>query len=181
LVDWLDAGPPPVFLGFGSMPILDPAPVLEMAIEAARRARVRVLIGAGWTEFAGAAGGLPEYVQITDAIDHDWLFPRCQAVVHHGGTGTTGAGLTAGRPTWIFSMFMDQPYWGSRVERLGVGGYDRFTRLSVRTLSTALEVLSREDVRRRADALGRRLRAEDGVANAVRAITGAAVTGIRTR
>jgi UDP:flavonoid glycosyltransferase YjiC (YdhE family) len=113
----LGSGDPPVFIGFGSMPILDPAPLVDAAIEAARLAGVRVLVGAGWTELAKADATLPEYVRLTGDIDHDWLFPRCRAVIHHGGTGTTGAGLTAGRPTWIYSLFFDQPFWGTRVPR----------------------------------------------------------------
>jgi sterol 3beta-glucosyltransferase len=171
LLDWLDAGPPPIFLGFGSMPILDPAPVLEMAVTAAQRAGVRILIGAGWTEMAEAAGGLPDYAHVVNAVDHDWLFPRCQAVVHHGGAGTTAAGLTAGRPTFIFSMFADQPFWGAQVTHLGVGGQRMFPELGLDTLTEALVLLGRDDVRANAAELGSRLRQEDGVATAIRTIT----------
>jgi len=171
LADWLGAGPAPVFLGFGSMPILDPAPVVDMAVAAARRAGVRVLIGAGWTEMADIARTLPDDVELVSDIDHDWLFPRCQGVVHHGGAGTTAAGLTAGRPTFVFSLFADQPYWGSRVVQLGAGGHRRFHELGLDTLTEALVLLGREDVRGNAAALGRRLRQEDGVANAVQIIT----------
>jgi sterol 3beta-glucosyltransferase len=171
LVNWLAAGPPPVFLGFGSMPILDPAPVIEMAVTAARRAGVRVLIGAGWTELEGVADGLPDDVEVVNEVDHDWLFPLCQAVVHHGGAGTTAAGLTAGRPTFIFSLFFDQAFWGAQVAKLNVGGHGRFFELDLDTLTEALVLLSRDDVRENAAEIGRRLRQEDGVANAIRTIT----------
>jgi sterol 3beta-glucosyltransferase len=171
LDDWLGAGEPPVFVGFGSMPILDPAPLIDAVTGAARRAKVRVLLGAGWTELAPAGVTLPEYVHAVGDVDHDWLFPRCQAVIHHGGTGTTGAGLTAGRPTWVYSLFFDQAFWGDRVRRLGVGGHARFRHLRADALAGVIHRLTRPDVRRRAGALGARLRREDGVATAVRTIT----------
>jgi sterol 3beta-glucosyltransferase len=88
-------------------------------------------------------------------------------VIHHGGAGTTAASLTAGRPTWVYSLFSDQPYWGSRVTRLGVGGCNRFIDLDVDNLTVALRHLRDDGVRTRAAALGDRLRREDGLANAV--------------
>ncbi len=173
LADWLADGPPPVYLGFGSMPILDPAPVLDMALTAAAKAGVRILIGAGWTRLSGLADALPPRAAMVDAVDHERLFPLCQAVVHHGGAGTTAAGLTAGRPTFVFSMFMDQPFWGARVERLRAGGRRAFRDLGTQSLTEALILLGRPDIRRRAAAVGRLLRAEDGVTTAVRAIEAA--------
>ncbi|HET8681218.1 MAG TPA: glycosyltransferase [Micromonosporaceae bacterium] len=169
LADWLDAGPQPFFLSFGSVAILDPAPVLDMAVEAARRASCRVLIGAGWTGLAGTTD-LPEQVRVVGAVDHGWLFPRCRGVIHHGGAGTTAAGLTAGRPTWVYSFYSDQPYWGTRVTRLGAGGHSRFVDLDADRLTESLRQLGRDDVRQRAAALGERLRREDGLARAVREI-----------
>jgi sterol 3beta-glucosyltransferase len=170
LADWLADGPPPVFLGFGSMPILDPEPVIEMALTAAAKADVRILIGAGWTQLSGIAAALPPRAALVDAVDHDWLFPRCQAVVHHGGAGTTAAGLIAGRPTFAFPMFMDQPFWGSRVARLGAGGWRPFRELDLAGLTEALTYLGRPEVRRRAAEVGSLLRREDGAAAAVSAI-----------
>jgi sterol 3beta-glucosyltransferase len=170
LTDWLGSGEQPVFIGFGSMPILDPAPLIEAATEAARLAGVRVLLGAGWTELAKAGVALPEYVRLTGGIDHDWLFPRCRAVIHHGGTGTTGAGLTAGRPTWIYSLFFDQPFWGTQVRRLGVGGHSRFRDMRAGPLAEVMRRLASDDIRQRASALGDKLRREDGVAAAMTAI-----------
>jgi sterol 3beta-glucosyltransferase len=178
LADWLDSGDLPVFLGFGSMPILDPAPVIEAAIEAARRARIRILIGAGWSELARAEGTLPEYVRTVGGVDHDWLFPRCRAVIHHGGSGTTSAGLTAGRPTWIYSLFYDQPFWGKQVSRLGVGGHGRFRQMRPGPLAAVVRRLAREDIRQRAGALGDQLSREDGVATAMSAITASVRPGL---
>jgi sterol 3beta-glucosyltransferase len=177
LTDWLSAGEPPVFIGFGSMPILDPAPLVEAATEAARLAGVRVLIGAGWTELANAGVALPDYVRLTGDVDHDWLFPQCRAVIHHGGTGTTGAGLIAGRPTWIYSLFFDQPFWGSQMKRLGVGGHSRFRHMRARPLAEVMRRLGGEEIGKRASALGDQLRREDGVTAAITAIT--RVTSLR--
>jgi sterol 3beta-glucosyltransferase len=171
LVDWLASGEPPFFLGFGSMPILDPAPVIETAIGAAKRAGVRILIGAGWTQLAQVENTLPEYARTVGNVDHDWLFPRCRAVIHHGGTGTTSAGLTAGCPTWIYSLFYDQPFWGQQISRLGVGGHSRFNDMRPGPLAAAVRQLAREDIRHRASALGDQLRREDGVAMAINAVT----------
>jgi sterol 3beta-glucosyltransferase len=152
------------------MPVLEPAKVVGMVARAAELADVRILIGAGWSELPVMAASLPDSVRLIGAIDHDWLFPQCRAVIHHGGVGTTAAGLTAGCPTWIFSVFGEQPFWGHRVAQLGVGGYRRFVDFDLDHLTGALRELAREDVQKRAAALGDRLRTEDGVTEAVRAI-----------
>jgi sterol 3beta-glucosyltransferase len=170
LLGWLAAGPPPVFIGFGSVPMVDPEKFVGMVAEAARLTGLRILIGAGWSDLSGLAASLPEDVRIIGAVDHDWLFPRCGAVIHHGGVGTTAAGLIAGRATWIFAVLGEEPFWGHRVARLGVGGYHQFVEFDLSHLTSALRELVREDVQQRASALGERLRAEDGLAEAVRVI-----------
>lgn len=169
LDSWLAAGEPPVFLGFGSMPVLEPEKVLDLVVRAAGLTGLRLLVGAGWSDLpAAVAESLPDAVRLVGAVDHDALFPRCRAVVHHGGVGTTAAGLIAGLPTWAFTVFGDQDFWGGRIARLKVGGYDRFVDFDLDHLLAALEHISRADVRREAAALGERLRAEDGLACAVR-------------
>jgi sterol 3beta-glucosyltransferase len=152
------------------MPVLEPEKVADMVTQAARLTGQRILIGEGWSDLSGLAASLPEDVRLTGAIDHDWLFPRCRAVIHHGGMGTTAAGLIAGRATWIFAVFADQPFWGHRVAGLGVGGYRRFVDFDLDHLTTALREVVREDVQQRASALGERLRAEDGLADAARIV-----------
>jgi sterol 3beta-glucosyltransferase len=145
--------------------------VIDLVAEAARPTGLRIVIGAGWSDLSGlAAASLPDSLWLTGAVNHDWLFPQCRAVIHHGGAGTTAAGLIAGRATWIFSVFADQPFWGHRVARLGVGGCDRFVDFDLSHLTVALGELMREDVQQRASALGERLRTEDGLADAVRII-----------
>lgn len=168
---WLAAGEPPVFLGFGSMPVLEPEKVLDMVVRAAGLTGLRLLVGAGWSDLpAGVAEALPDDVRLIGAADHDRLLPRCRAVVHHAGAGTTAAGLIAGLPTWAFTVFGDQDFWGGRIARLQVGGYDRFVDFDLDHLLAALDHLGRPAVRREAAALGERLRAEDGLACAMRAL-----------
>jgi sterol 3beta-glucosyltransferase len=168
LVDWLDAGPAPIFMGFGSMPVEDPAAMLATTIELARRLQVRIIVGAGWSKLAEAARH--DEIFVIRAVNHEWLFPRCRAVVHHGGAGTTAAGLRAGVPTLICSVFADQPFWGRRMTELGVGAHVPYRRMSLDALERALRQLLQPEVAQRAAGLGERLQQERGVDNAVQAI-----------
>jgi sterol 3beta-glucosyltransferase len=112
---------------------------------------------------------LPPSILAVRDLPHAWLFPRMAAVVHHGGAGTTGAGLTAGKPTVVIPTSSDQPFWGRRVHALGVGPAPiPIRRLNAETLTRALAtVLSDTGVRARAVELGQQMRAEDGVGAAV--------------
>ncbi|MCX6072314.1 MAG: hypothetical protein NTU91_15905 [Chloroflexi bacterium] len=105
-------------------------------------------------------------------IPHAWLFPRVAAVVHHGGAGTTGAGLAAGRPTIVVPTTSDQPFWGRRVHALGAGPRPiPIRRLTARNLGQAISVaVSDPAMRTRADELGKRIAAEDGISAAVNRI-----------
>ncbi len=168
LAAFLAAGPPPVAVGFGSMVGRDPAGLAALVVDAARRAGVRVLLLSGWggLDAAGLAG---DDVLALDQAPHDWLFPRCAAVVHHGGAGTTGAALAAGVPAVVVPFGVDQPFWASRVVALGAGPAPvPRRRLTAAALAAALRVAVTDDAMRgRAAALGRRIRAEDGVGAAV--------------
>jgi sterol 3beta-glucosyltransferase len=160
LDEWLAAGPPPVFFGFGSMPVLDPASMLRDVIRLCEKHSIRALVGAGWTEYAQES--LPETVFIAPAFDHDRVLPRCRAAVHHGGAGTTNASLRAGLPTLVCSILSDQPLWGYRVAQLGAGTTFPFQKLEPRRLSAALDVLLRPEVAERARRIGQALTAENG-------------------
>jgi sterol 3beta-glucosyltransferase len=161
-------GPPVVAIGFGSMASGDPVALTELTRGAARDAGVRVVLIAGWGGLA-ATGPDPDVLTI-DAVPHDWLFPRVAAVVHHGGAGTTGASLRAGVPTVVVPFGMDQPFWGGRVAALGVGPEPiPRSRLSRARLADALRLaVTDRAMRARAADLGVRIRAEDGVGEAVR-------------
>lgn len=169
LLAFLADGPPPIYLGFGSMTFEDPAATTELALEALRRTGRRGIIQAGWAGLGRS--DLPDDVFLIDDVPHDWLFPRVAAVVHHGGAGTTGSGLRAGVPSIIVPVFFDQPFWARRVAALGVGPPPVPQRaLSADWLSASIRAAERDDVRDRAAALGERIRAEDGVARALRTL-----------
>jgi UDP:flavonoid glycosyltransferase YjiC (YdhE family) len=167
LAAFLRAGPPPVYVGFGSMPAQDAERLTATVLAALERAGQRGVLATGWGGLAAA--DLPPHVYLLDAAPHDWLFPQMAAVVHHGGAGTTGAGLRAGAPTVICPFFGDQPFWGRRVAALGVGPAPIPQRqLSAERLGDAIRTAATDGaMRERAAALGARISGEDGVARAV--------------
>lgn len=164
---FLAAGPPPVYVGFGSMPTEDAARTAAMVLAALKAAGQRGILARGWGGLA--ASELPPEVFALDEAPHDWLFPQMAAVVHHGGAGTTGAGLRAGVPTVICPFFGDQPFWGRRVATLGAGPAPiPQKRLTAEALAGAIgAAVSDEGMRACAAALGATIRAEDGVGRAV--------------
>ena len=164
---FLAAGPPPVYIGFGSMASKDAAGKAQVALDALRRTGQRGILATGWGGMALAQ--LPAEVFVLESAPHDWLFERVAAVVHHGGAGTTAAGLRAGRPTIICPFMADQPFWGERVAALGVGSSPiPQKKLTATRLATALEhVLGDSGISQRAAELGQKLRLEQGVHRAV--------------
>ncbi len=174
LVDFLQAGPPPIYIGFGSMTSRRSGEAADIVLEALARTRQRGVLYAGWGGLQKA--DLPRHVFMTSSVPHTWLFPQMAAVVHHGGAGTTAAGLAAGVPSVLVPFMGDQPFWGQRVAALGVGPQPiARQRLTAEALTRAIQqTLSDADLRRRAAELGARLRAEDGLGQAVAVITAAA-------
>lgn len=175
LVNFIEAGPAPIYVGFGSMATEDAARVTRTVVDAVQQAGVRAVLASGWGGIAETA--LPENVCIIQSAPHDWLFPRMAAVVHHGGAGTTAAGLRAGKPTVICPLFGDQPFWGKRVEALGVGPAPLpLKKLNAADLAAAIrQSVNQMEMRERAKGLGEKIRAEDGVAQAVSLINRLAV------
>ncbi|MCA3447455.1 MAG: glycosyltransferase family 1 protein [Rhodobacter sp.] len=170
LVRWLDAGPPPVYVGFGSMPVPSLIRFAEDILEIGRSIDVRFALSPGWNEIESVRHLQCDGLHLVPPIDHGWLFQRCVAAVHHGGAGTTAASLEAGIPTVVCSFFADQPFWGVRVERLGVGAHLPWVKMNTQSLRNAVETALTDDVRRRAREIGAKLRAEDGNARAVEAL-----------
>jgi UDP:flavonoid glycosyltransferase YjiC (YdhE family) len=168
LADFLASGPPPVFIGFGSMTGRNPEQVAELVIAALARGRQRGLLLTGWGGLKPSY--LPADVYAIEAAPFDWLFPRMAAVVHHGGAGTTAAGLAAGKPSIIVPFFGDQHFWGWRVAALGAGPQPIPRRqLSAERLAAAIiEATTDPTIQARAAALGERIRAEDGIGAVVR-------------
>ncbi len=167
LVRFLEMGPPPVYVGFGSMSNRNPEDTANLVLKALEQKGYRGIVFSGWGGLQKA--DLPDTVLMVDSTPHTWLFPRMAAVVHHGGAGTTAAGLRAGVPSIVVPFHGDQPFWGRRVAELGVGPSPiRRSKLTAKKLAQALEIAENDQaMRRRAADLGAKIRAEDGVANAV--------------
>jgi UDP:flavonoid glycosyltransferase YjiC (YdhE family) len=160
---FLDAGPAPVFLGFGSMPDPDPATTTERLLSAIDALGCRALISRGWAGLGETA--LPGNVMAIDTVSHARLFPRTAAVVHHGGAGTTHTAARAGVPQIVIPHVLDQFYFARRVHELGVGppAIPR-KHLSIARLAEALRAtLDNEHLADRASELGRRLAALEPV------------------
>jgi len=153
---FLRAGPPPIYIGFGSMP--DPAAdaTTRLFEEACERSGCRLVLSRGW---AGFGAGLANRHIVVDSVSHGRLFPRLAGVVHHGGAGTTSAALRAGVPQLVVPHFADQFHFGGLVEQLGTGPSPlRRTRLTVRALSGRLDqLLGDESLRERARRLAERI------------------------
>jgi sterol 3beta-glucosyltransferase len=145
----------------------DPARLTRLVAEALARVGARAVLARGWS--GAAATDLPDTIFAVDKVPHHWLFPRMAALVHHGGAGTTAAGLRAGKPALIVPHMADQPYWGRRVFELGVGVRPLpRPRLTAEALARRLEALLADThIAANAAALGEHIRAEQGVANAV--------------
>jgi sterol 3beta-glucosyltransferase len=149
----------------------DPEQLALLTIDAVTRAGQRAILASGWSGI-GKGAALPDHVFGLESVPHDWLFPRVAAVVHHGGAGTTHAGLRAGKPTLITAFFGDQPAWGHVVATAGCGP----KALHRRSLSAAgladgiVKTVSDPRYREGAERLAQLLAREDGVASAVAAI-----------
>jgi UDP:flavonoid glycosyltransferase YjiC (YdhE family) len=167
LMEFLQAGPPPIYVGFGSMSSRKPEQTADLILEALAQAKQRGIILPGWGGLRKA--NLPDTVFMVDSIPFAWLFLRVAAVVHHGGAGTTAAGLRAGVPSIVIPFFGDQFFWGQRVAELGVGPEPiPRKKLTVERLAQAIqEALTDQTMRQRAANLGSKIEAEDGIARAV--------------
>jgi sterol 3beta-glucosyltransferase len=167
LADFLAAGAPPVYIGFGSMSDRDPAQMAQIAIAALQRSGRRGILATGWEGLH--ADALPANILRIDAAPHDWLFPRVAAVVHHGGVGTTAAALRAGVPQIIVPFSADQPLWAELVHQRRVGARPiPRRRLTVTTLAAAITAtLDDGALAVRAHQLAAAVQREDGVGKAV--------------
>jgi sterol 3beta-glucosyltransferase len=172
LVDFLESGSPPVYIGFGSMVNRTPWQTTRLVCDALERSGQRGVLATGWGGLEDA--DLPANVFVLDSVPHAWLFPHVSAVVHHGGSGTTGAGLRAGVPSVLVPHMGDQPFWARRVAELGVGPQPIHRRqLTAGRLAEAITSAITDSVMyARAGALGERIRAEDGVGQAIAIIEG---------
>ncbi len=144
----------------------------DLILQALKLSGQRGILVRGWGGLTGS--NVSENIFVLESVPHDWLFPQMAAVVHHGGAGTTAAGLRAGIPAVVVPHFQDQPFWGKRVYELGVGPKPiPHKRLTAEKLAKAINIVVNDPViRRRAPEVGDRIRAEDGLARAVKIIEG---------
>jgi len=170
LIAFLEAGPTPVYVGFGSMKDRKPAEGVELVVQALARAGQRAVLLTDWDGVKNS--DLRDDIFRVERVPHDWLFPRVAAVVHHGGAGTTAAALRAEVPSITVPFFADQTFWGRLINKLGAGaGPIPRNQLSAERLADAIRtVVSDATMRKRATELGEKVRAEDGVAVAVGAV-----------
>ncbi|MET9643656.1 glycosyltransferase [Streptomyces syringium] len=168
LADFLASGPPPVYVGFGSLVVAESERLGAVIGSALRTAKVRAVVQAGWSDLSVTG----DDVLAVGEIPHHWLFPRMAAVVHHAGAGTTAAGLRAGVPSVPVPAQLDAPFWARRLTALGVSpGSVPLAELSSDRLAAALRRAVEEPAhRRRARALAARINAEDGAAKVVAAV-----------
>ncbi|KAF9468587.1 glycosyltransferase family 1 protein [Collybia nuda] len=164
-----------VYIGFGSITVPHPKRVTARIVEAVLQSDVRAIISKGWSSRMNKSNkvdndvNIPPECYIVDKIPHDWLFPRIDAALHHGGAGTTGASLRAGIPTIIKPWFGDQFFWGSRVQKLGAGL--RVPSLRVNEMAAALiKATTSTTMKEKAGQVGEKIRSEDGVHTAIHTI-----------
>ncbi len=172
LAAFVEGGPPPVFVGFGSMTSIDPKALGQLITGALRKAGQRGVIAKGWAELN--IEDSDDMIAI-GAIPYDWLFPRMAAVVHHGGAGTTAEGFRAGVPCVVCPFFGDQSGWAEISRKLGVGAQPvpRKRLTQDRLAASIREAVSNAGHRENAEQLAEQLRNEDGVRNAVKIILSA--------
>jgi vancomycin aglycone glucosyltransferase len=165
---FLEAGQPPVYFGFGSMPVA--AGTSRTLIDAARGAGRRAIVSEGWSEL-GLIDEASDCISVGD-VNQQALFPRVAAVVHHGGAGTTLAAARAGAPQVVVPMFGDQPYWASRVRALGIGTSISFAELTTELLTSALHDTCEPAIAKRAAVVASQI-VVDGATIAARRLVGA--------
>ncbi|KAI1770084.1 hypothetical protein F4818DRAFT_433897 [Hypoxylon cercidicola] len=169
LVEFLDAGPPPVYVGFGSIVVDDPQALTKMVFEGLKLAKVRGIVSKGWGGIG--TGDIPDDVYLIGDCPHDWLFERVSCVVHHGGAGTTAAGLVAGCSTVVVPFFGDQPFWGQMIARAGAGPSPvPFKNMTAEMLAESITFSLRPEVQAAAKEVAKQITKEDGAYSKARDI-----------
>ncbi|KAK0100746.1 hypothetical protein ONS95_007196 [Cadophora gregata] len=165
LMAFLKAGPPPVYIGFGSIVVDKPNELTSMIFGAVKRAGVRALVSKGWGGLGAA--DVPEGVFLLGNVPHDWLFNYVSAVVHHGGAGTTAIGIAMGKPTVVVPFFGDQPFWGAMIHRAGAGPEPvPFKKMTEESLAHSITTALGPDVQRDVKMMAEKIAGEDGAVDA---------------
>ena len=165
VASWIAGGTPPIFFGFGSTPAKTPADTLAMISAACAQLGERALVCSGWSDFSHVPHF--ENVKVVGTMNYAAAFPACRAIVHHGGLGTTAAGLRAGVPMLIFWTAPDQAIWAARVKRLKVGSGRRFSAINQKSLVADLRtILDPQYVARAREIAPQMTKPTESVANA---------------
>lgn len=163
LAAFLAAGPPPIYIGFGSIVVDNPNAMTKLIFEAVKKTGQRALVSKGWGGFGADAMGVPDGVFMLGNVPHDWLFQHVSCVVHHGGAGTTAAGIAMGKPTVIVPFFGDQPFWGAMVAKAGAGPLPVPNKhLTADNLAAAIREALQPSALQRAQELGATIKSENG-------------------
>lgn len=166
---FLSAGPPPIYIGFGSIVVEDPQALTKLIFEAIDLAQVRAIVSKGWGGIG--AGDVPDNIYLIGDCPHDWLFQNVSCVVHHGGAGTTAAGLAAGCSTVVVPFFGDQPFWGQMIARAGAGPEPvPFKKMTAQSLADSIRFAVKPEVRAAAKEVALQISEEDGAGNAAREV-----------
>jgi hypothetical protein len=170
LTKFLEAGPPPVYIGFGSIVVDDPEKFTKLIFDAVKMAGVRALVSKGWGGL-GDESNTPENIFMLENTPHDWLFPKVSAVIHHGGAGTTAIGLKCGKPTMIVPFFGDQPFWGAMVSKARAGAHEcvPYKKLTVERLAEGIKQCLTDEALTNVQEIAESIAKEgDGARNAVK-------------
>ncbi len=167
LMKFLQDEPVPLYIGFGSMSSKSPEETANLVFQALNKTNQRAVVFSGWGGLS--KNELPDNVLMVESVPHSWLFQRVRAVIHHGGAGTTAAGLIAGVPSVIVPFHGDQPFWGHMIEKLGVGPKPiPRKKLSILRLVKAIEkVINNQEMSENATRLCSKIQAENGIEEAV--------------
>ncbi|KAI1206932.1 uncharacterized protein F4807DRAFT_463333 [Annulohypoxylon truncatum] len=170
LVEFLShSDPPPVYIGFGSIVVDDPQALTDLIFKALKLANMRGIVSKGWGGIG--SGEVPDHVYLIGDCPHDWLFQHVSCVVHHGGAGTTAAGLAAGCPTVVVPFFGDQPFWGQMIARAGAGPAPiPYKKITAETLAESITFALRPEVQAAARELAAAISEEDGASGTARDI-----------
>jgi UDP:flavonoid glycosyltransferase YjiC (YdhE family) len=167
---FIESGSPPIFIGFGSMPVRDPQRTTQIILDAVQRTNQRAILHAGWGNLGQQ--DLPSNIFKIDNAPYSWLFPRMSLIIHHGGSGTTGFALRSGVPSMVVPFLFDQFFWGRRSNELGVGPPPiAFRHLSVDRLVQAIALsINNQSMQQRAQEIGTKIQQENGIEAAIKII-----------
>ncbi|KAI2785971.1 Sterol 3-beta-glucosyltransferase UGT80B1 [Penicillium oxalicum] len=169
ITKFLESGPTPIYVGFGSIVVDNQKRLTETVYEAVKKSGQRAIISKGWGNVGVDDVEVPDNILVIGSCPHDWLFRQVSCVVHHGGAGTTAAGLALGRPTIIVPFFGDQQFWGDIVARNGAGPLPiPHKELTVDGLSNAIEFALKDSTREKAQEIAKKMEGESGVRDGVR-------------